>query len=606
VETLTRNTTEYIAVSDILSVSNRKHGGHGDIDVLAESIRELGLIEPLVVMRQDGEQPYRIVAGRRRFEAVRKLGWDSVPAVVLPEDTAAETEEEIALAENINRLDTHPLDEAATFRRLFDAGKSIEEIARYYSRSVSGIYHRIRLNGLIDEIKGMFRSGRLNITGASVLACLTPERQKAFCETVTDGDEVSPYKVKEFIIGVQNERYLRMINSERCAECGNRTRYKDAALFEEYARYDDVCFVPDCFRGRMKERLADKVRLAREDGDSAEIGRIALAADTFRFFDEYDRSIEIDGVSYTVHNDDDLISASSVEYEGYGFRAWYIRVAYDDVVAYPRFYIDAEGIDRCKADRAAAAEKGERAAADDDTDAEDDDDAEDTDNDDDDDTEDTDDDADTDDDDDDDTDDDDADAERDGAKEDEAGFLYAGLYDGAGIPEEERDAADTALYRKYNGDCYNFSRAFKERVCEKIIRRNTDNDDPERRRRVIRRWLEREFDDMYDRAVHDWQDRFELHAGIHFDDNEDVIWDILSDMPAGKLLESVHAARFDPAEDLPGPEIMNDDYVPSEADNYEQSPVGAFAGGSFDRLRDVYRETFKELAEEAVEEPGKE
>jgi ParB-like chromosome segregation protein Spo0J len=57
----------------------------GDIYTLTESIRLLGLIEPLVVKRQEGEQAYRIVAGRRRLEAVKKLGFERerAPAVIL-------------------------------------------------------------------------------------------------------------------------------------------------------------------------------------------------------------------------------------------------------------------------------------------------------------------------------------------------------------------------------------------------------------------------------------------------------------------------------------------------------------------------------------------
>lgn len=198
-------------MGDILSVSNRKHGGMGDINLLAESIRELGLIEPLVVIRRDGEPPYRIVAGRRRLEAVKTPGRERAPVVILPEDTTEETEGEIALAENVNRLDTHPLDEAATFKRLFDAGKSVEELAMYYSRSVSGIYHRIRLNNLIDEIKDMFKGGRINITGASALAGLTPARQKEFLEKMPKERDIQPYYIMDFIRSVQNNRRVRVI-----------------------------------------------------------------------------------------------------------------------------------------------------------------------------------------------------------------------------------------------------------------------------------------------------------------------------------------------------------------------------------------------------------
>ena len=89
----------------------------------------------------------------------------------------------------------HPLDEAATFKRLFDAGKSVEELAMYYSRSVSGIYHRIRLNNLIDEIKDMFRGGRSNITGASALAGLTSARQHEFLEKIENANKVEAYRM---------------------------------------------------------------------------------------------------------------------------------------------------------------------------------------------------------------------------------------------------------------------------------------------------------------------------------------------------------------------------------------------------------------------------
>jgi hypothetical protein len=101
-------------------------------------------------------------------------------------------------------------------------------------------------------------------------------------------------------------------------------------------------------------------------------------------------------------------------------------------------------------------------------------------------------------------------------------------------------------------------------------------------------------------APSDWKKTFELYTGIRFDDDD--VFSKLSDMdmPAGKLAELIMDLCFG-LDDLPALEIMNDeDYMPE--DDYEQSPVGAFAGGSLDRLRDIYRETFKDLAREAVGE----
>jgi hypothetical protein len=155
-----------------------------------------------------------------------------------------------------------------------------------------------------------------------------------------------------------------MINGGRCAECGTRTRYRDAALFEEYARYDDVCFDPDRFRERLKERIADAVRRARKEyGDSAEIRRIVLNADTAGFFDEYTDRMETGGVSYGIDTDGDLLPANSDGYESYSFGAWYTPPVYERVVVHPRYYIDREGIGRRKADKAAGIPEGERDAA---------------------------------------------------------------------------------------------------------------------------------------------------------------------------------------------------------------------------------------------------
>ena len=76
-------------------------------------------------------------------------------------------------------------------------------------------------------------------------------------------------------------------------------------------------------------------------------------------------------------------------------------------------------------------------------------------------------------------------------------------------------------------------------------------------------------------------------------------------MPAEKLIALVMDLRFDPC-CLPDLEIMAPGDDTLEKKNYERTDAGAFAGGSPDRLRDIYRETFKELAVEAVEEAGKE
>jgi ParB family chromosome partitioning protein len=141
--------------------SDRTHGGEGNIETLAQSIKALGIIHPPAAKElADNKGHYRIIAGRRRCAAAKLLGWKSIEIIVHP---AKADEEAIALAENVNREEMHPLDEAERFRREMDSGKSAEEVARYYARSVSGIHQRVRLTNLVDGIKTMFRDGKMNL-----------------------------------------------------------------------------------------------------------------------------------------------------------------------------------------------------------------------------------------------------------------------------------------------------------------------------------------------------------------------------------------------------------------------------------------------------------
>jgi ParB/RepB/Spo0J family partition protein len=99
-----------IPVGKIVSESNRKHGGMGNIEILSESIKADGLINPPTVVA-NGDGTYRVIAGRRRVEAVRQLKWKEVQSRIV-DGADAYRLESIGLAENVNRQEMHPLDEA--------------------------------------------------------------------------------------------------------------------------------------------------------------------------------------------------------------------------------------------------------------------------------------------------------------------------------------------------------------------------------------------------------------------------------------------------------------------------------------------------------------
>jgi len=147
------------------------------LDELAASIRESGMIQPLLVRRAGGR--YQIIAGERRWRAAQRLGLATVPVVVrdVPDDRLLE----LALVENIQREELSPLEEAQAFQRLHDEFHlTQEDVARKVGRDRSTIANTLRLLRLPAEVKDMIAGGRLDAGhGRALLALERGEDQLA-------------------------------------------------------------------------------------------------------------------------------------------------------------------------------------------------------------------------------------------------------------------------------------------------------------------------------------------------------------------------------------------------------------------------------------------
>ncbi|NOT53485.1 MAG: ParB/RepB/Spo0J family partition protein [Deltaproteobacteria bacterium] len=142
---------------------------------LAESIRQQGILQPLLVRRVD--QGYELIVGERRLRAAQRAGLDRVP-VVIREVTDAESME-MALVENIQRADLTPIEEALAYRQLMDElHLTQEEVANRVGKSRPVITNLLRVLSLPDEIKDEVDRGHLTVGHArSLLALGTPEEQ---------------------------------------------------------------------------------------------------------------------------------------------------------------------------------------------------------------------------------------------------------------------------------------------------------------------------------------------------------------------------------------------------------------------------------------------
>ena len=319
-----------VPVNKVVSSTDRKYGGEGNIETLAQSIKKHGLIHPLAVKEnQEAKGTYRVIAGRRRYEAVKFLGYKTVEVTVYPEkaDEAA-----IALAENVNREDMHPLDEAETFKSQLDAGKPVEEIARYYNRSVSGIHQRVRLTGLADEIKMMFRDGKINLSGAALIASLPVEDQEKFHKK--HGEKgVNHWDISEFIRKAQRLT-LGMIADTKCGKCKNRTYNTAPGLFDdEYSDLKDVCFDEECYAEKWRALIAKLIAKQQGDTEKKIIGdterNIILEQNIPKFLPKKTEAIMVSGEEYTLlsHN---KYTWKETDKKGKTKTAWLVSAPYPD------------------------------------------------------------------------------------------------------------------------------------------------------------------------------------------------------------------------------------------------------------------------------------
>ena len=156
-----------INLLDINPGQPRKAFDKDSLEQLADSIREVGLLQPILVQRVDGR--YRIIAGERRYRACRLAGLKRVP--VVEREMSNEDGMLAALIENLQREDLNPIEEAAAIRQLMDtAGLTQEEAARRLGKSRPAVANTLRLLTLPAGLQKLVLEGSLSEGHARVLA----------------------------------------------------------------------------------------------------------------------------------------------------------------------------------------------------------------------------------------------------------------------------------------------------------------------------------------------------------------------------------------------------------------------------------------------------
>lgn len=149
---------------------------------LANSIKENGIIQPLIVSQRGGQ--YEIIAGERRFQAAKLMGLSKVPVIVRKVDDQQKLE--LAIVENIQRHELNPVEEGKAYKKLAEEfGLSQEEVAQKMGVSRSAVANKMRLLTLPVEIQKALIEGVISEGHAkAILAVDNPEKQRALFEMI--------------------------------------------------------------------------------------------------------------------------------------------------------------------------------------------------------------------------------------------------------------------------------------------------------------------------------------------------------------------------------------------------------------------------------------
>lgn len=254
------DSVQYINIHDIMPNANqpRKTFSEEKIDELAKSIKEHGIIQPIVVRKKD--KSYEIVAGERRWRAARKAELTQVPCLI--RELSDEQNMLIAIIENMQREDLNPVEEAEGLNQMIATfGMTQEQISRSVGKSRPYIANSLRLLKLPDYIKEDMAEGRISAAHGRTLIPVEDETvRKALCERI----------IKEGLSVRETERLV--------SEQGKAKKRRPAAKIKN----PDVARVEE----ELKETLGTRVTI----NQNGKKGKIEI-----EFFsrDELDRLIDL-------------------------------------------------------------------------------------------------------------------------------------------------------------------------------------------------------------------------------------------------------------------------------------------------------------------------
>lgn len=241
----------------------RKHFDEDALQELADSIKQYGLLQPILV--QDRKDYYEIIAGERRWRASKLAGLKEVPVII--KNYTEQEVMEISLIENIQREDLNPIEEALAYKRLLEEfNLKQDEVAERVSKSRTTITNSMRLLKLCDAVQQMVVDDKLTTGHARALISIEDEeQQKQIAEQIFD-ENLSVREVEKLVKSVLNPTQ------------------KNPAK-EEIPK--NIQYIYEDIENKLKEKLSRKVAINAKGKNGT--GKIELE---FYSNDDFDRLIE--------------------------------------------------------------------------------------------------------------------------------------------------------------------------------------------------------------------------------------------------------------------------------------------------------------------------
>jgi ParB family chromosome partitioning protein len=189
---------EEVPVSAIRSNTHqpRRSFSETSIKELASSIREVGILQPLII--RSTETGFELIAGERRLRAAKEAGLDRVPVLIRQAEEGESME--MALVENLQREDLNPLETAAAYQALMDSfGLTKDQLASRLGKSRAAVSNTLRLTRLPESIRKMVLSERLSEGHARALLGLETEERMLHVAEKVQAEKLSVRKTEEMV-----------------------------------------------------------------------------------------------------------------------------------------------------------------------------------------------------------------------------------------------------------------------------------------------------------------------------------------------------------------------------------------------------------------------